>query len=59
VASSGDATRYSPRAGDYVGDGRSAILWRDDVGTLVLWRMDGTNVLANTSLGDDDAWSIA
>jgi hypothetical protein len=35
--------------GDFTGDGKVDVLWRDSQGTTVLWRMDGTTVdLANS-----------
>jgi hypothetical protein len=31
--------------GDYNGDSRSDILWRDDLGATVLWEMNGPNLV--------------
>jgi Ca2+-binding RTX toxin-like protein len=38
--------------GDYNGDGKSDILWRDSTtGTTVLWQMNGTQIDSSTNLG--------
>jgi hypothetical protein len=31
--------------GDFNGDNRSDILWQDATGTVVIWMMDGINVM--------------
>jgi hypothetical protein len=38
-------------SGDFNGDGRSDILWRDDAGVTVLREMDGPTIIGNSSLG--------
>lgn len=46
--------------GDFDGDGRSDILWRNADSTLAVWRMDGTTVLGGGSVyrpGTD--WTVA
>ena len=38
--------------GDYNGDGKSDILFRNTDGSVSLWLMDGTQVASATSLGN-------
>jgi parallel beta-helix repeat protein len=38
--------------GDFTGDGRADILWRDDAGRVVLWEMDGATIVNNTLVAD-------
>jgi hypothetical protein len=38
--------------GDFTGDGRADILWRDDAGRVVLWEMGGATIVSNTLVAD-------
>ena len=38
--------------GDFTGDGRADILWRDDAGRVVLWEMNGADIVDNTLVAD-------
>jgi hypothetical protein len=43
--------------GDFNGDGRSDILWRNDDGTVAEWQMNGATPLSTTILGNPGtAW---
>jgi hypothetical protein len=45
--------------GDYNGDARSDILWRDTSGNISLWFMNGGTVASSTGLGQvSTIWSI-
>jgi hypothetical protein len=46
--------------GDFNGDGKSDILWRNDDGSIALWQMNGTNVSSKlTSTPSlDNSWKI-
>jgi hypothetical protein len=45
--------------GDYNGDGRSDILWRDSVGNLAIWFMNGAQVESTAALGNVPLiWSV-
>jgi hypothetical protein len=45
--------------GDFDGDGKTDILWRNSDGTVGLWLMNGTQVVSTTSFGIVPAsWSI-
>jgi hypothetical protein len=44
-------TALEPAANDLNGDFHSDIVWRDDVGVVVLWEMDGASVLSNQGVG--------
>jgi len=46
--------------GDFDGDGKSDILWRNGVtGENTIWLMNGTTIVAGTSMGVvGSAWSI-
>jgi hypothetical protein len=46
--------------GDFNGDGKSDILWRNDDGSIALWQMNGTNVSSKlTSTPSlDNSWQI-
>jgi hypothetical protein len=37
--------------GDFGGNGRNDILWRDDSGEVRLWQIDGAQVLLSDNLG--------
>ena len=44
--------------GDYNGDGKSDILWRDTSGNMAMWFMNGTTA-TSTGVGNvSTAWSI-
>jgi serralysin len=49
--------------GDFNGDGKADILWRNDNGTTNIWEMNGANVLAANSVNPypvvDNSWKIA
>ena len=38
--------------GDFNGDGLSDILWQNSSGEVVIWEMNGTNVIGSGSLGN-------
>jgi predicted outer membrane repeat protein len=38
--------------GDFTGDGRADVLWRDDAGRVVLWEMDGADIVSNSLVAD-------
>jgi FG-GAP-like repeat len=45
--------------GDFDGDGKSDILWRNDDGTVALWQMNGFNAVSSlTSIQHDGSWKI-
>lgn len=46
--------------GDFDGNGKADILWRNDSGTLALWQMDGAQVLAGPQLASvpDPNWHV-
>jgi len=45
--------------GDYTGDLRDDILWRDDAGTIVLWEMNGPTIVDNTAVNTiPTSWHI-
>jgi hypothetical protein len=45
--------------GDFNGDGKSDILWRDAGGNTVIWFMNGAQVSSTASLGTVPiAWTI-
>ena len=50
-------------AGDFNGDGKADILWRNDDGRVNIWLMDGANVLAagpvSTYPTVDNSWKIS
>jgi FG-GAP-like repeat len=46
-------------AGDYDGDGKADLLWRDTSGNTAIWFMKGTQVSSSTSLGNIPTnWSV-
>jgi hypothetical protein len=46
--------------GDFDGDGKTDILWRDTAGDLAIWFMNGTAISSAGSLGNvPQAWSVA
>jgi Ca2+-binding RTX toxin-like protein len=47
--------------GDFTGDGKADILWRNDNGSTSIWEMNGASVLAAnpTNLIVDNTWKIA
>jgi Ca2+-binding RTX toxin-like protein len=49
--------------GDFNGDGKSDILWRNTNGSTSVWEMNGLNVIANNSTNPypltDNTWTIA
>ena len=56
----GDAFHFAG-TGDFNGDGKADILWHNDTtGQIVLWQMDGANILSNTTAGfTAKGWDIA
>jgi hypothetical protein len=45
--------------GDFNGDGKRDILWRDTSGNTAIWFMDGTTVGSSSSLGNiPTTWSV-
>jgi uncharacterized repeat protein (TIGR03803 family) len=45
--------------GDYTGDGRDDILWRDAAGTVSMWFMDGRQAIGGGEVGRvDPVWQI-
>jgi Ca2+-binding RTX toxin-like protein len=44
--------------GDYNGDGKSDLLWRDTDGTVAMWLMDGSQYSAATLGVADSSWSL-
>jgi Domain of unknown function (DUF4347)/FG-GAP-like repeat len=46
--------------GDFNGDGKSDILWRNDDGSIALWQMNGTNVSSKLTSTPrlDNSWKI-
>jgi hypothetical protein len=46
--------------GDFNGDGKSDILWRDTNGDVYIWLMNGFQLISSADLGNDPlVWSIA
>ena len=39
-------------SGDFNGDGRSDILWQNDSGEVVVWALNGGNVIGSAGLGN-------
>jgi len=56
----GDAFHFAG-TGDFNGDGKDDILWHNDAnGQLVLWQMNGANILSNTNAGfTAKGWDVA
>src|SRR5215475_4051733 len=61
-----DATWSVVGTGDFDGDTRADILWRNTDGSLAEWRMNGSNVVssgfvtsAGTPVKPDSSWSVA
>ena len=45
--------------GDYNGDGKSDLVWRDGGGNTSMWFMDGTAVASTGSVGNiPTSWSV-
>jgi hypothetical protein len=46
--------------GDFNGDGKSDLLWRDSSGNTAIWLMNGTTILpGSASLGNVDfSWTV-
>ena len=45
--------------GDYNGDGKSDLLWRDTSGNTAIWFMNGATVLSTGSLGNiPTSWTV-
>jgi hypothetical protein len=45
--------------GDFDGDGRFDLLFRNAAGVIAQWRMDGTSILGVASYASDAAWSLS
>ena len=46
--------------GDFDGNGSADILWRDKLGNVAIWLMNGTQVMSSTTIGNvPAAWQIA
>jgi FG-GAP-like repeat len=59
VAVSPDASWHIVEVGDFSGDGRSDVLWRNNSGLVVEWLMNGTQITSSTSLANPDAaWTV-
>jgi Ca2+-binding RTX toxin-like protein len=57
-----DSTWKTAETGDFNGDGKADILWRNDSGAVTIWQMNGATVLSSslTSLQPDNTtWKIA
>jgi ELWxxDGT repeat protein len=61
-----DASWSVAGVGDFDGDSRSDILWRDSNGTLVDWAMNGSSILSNSlitaggnAVTPDASWGVA
>jgi hypothetical protein len=53
------STPASGIKGDFNGDGNTDILWRHSSGAVLVWLMNGTNVMSGVSLPSaDPSWSI-
>ncbi len=66
IAVKPDASWSVAGVGDFDGDSRSDILWRNSDGTLVTWFMNGANIqssaasnLGGVAIRPDASWSIA
>ena len=47
------------QTGDYDGDGKSDILWRDTSGNVAMWFMNGAQVRQSAGVGNvPTVWSI-
>jgi hypothetical protein len=52
-------TAWSLLTGDYNGDGKSDVLWRDISGNTSIWFMNGTTIASTGSLGNiPTAWTL-
>src|SRR4051812_9096613 len=54
---------WNPFAGDFNGDGKGDILWRDNEGHTALWEMDGGQIKPNTAfdlrvISPGSAWTV-
>jgi microcystin-dependent protein len=48
--------------GDFNGDGKSDILWRNDDGSVALWQMNGANIISSSLTSTpslDSSWKVA
>ena len=47
------------QTGDYNGDGKSDILWKDGTGNLAIWFINGSSVASTASLGNvGTSWAV-
>jgi hypothetical protein len=47
------------QTGDYDGDGKSDLLWRDTSGNIAMWFMNGVTVSSSASVGTlSTTWAI-
>jgi FG-GAP-like repeat len=55
-----DASWSIAGVGDFNGDGRSDVLWRNSTGALVEWLMNGNTILSSQAIGvsPDSSWNI-
>jgi hypothetical protein len=45
--------------GDYNGDGKSDLLWRDGAGDTSIWFMNGTTVVSTGAVGNiPTSWTV-
>ena len=47
------------QTGDYNGDGKSDILWKDGSGNLAIWFMNGTSISSTAGVGNvGTSWAV-
>jgi hypothetical protein len=45
--------------GDYNGDGKADLLWRDNIGNTSMWFMNGTTVASTGAVGNiPTSWTV-
>ena len=61
IAASPDASWSVAQVGDFNGDGKSDLLWRQDTtGALAEWLMDGPQITSSQSISvtPDSSWQV-